>query len=95
MYSEIDFSGGYIKIHISNPSNNLFLLENGEKIAVLNKEYYEINVADNSVIEVDGREVEGKCSVKLIDFSDKIDGFYEETINIDSNIVILGRFFVK
>lgn len=95
VYSEKDFSDGYMKINISNPSDNLFLLQNGEKIAILNKESIEIKVCDNSVIEVDGRDMDVASTVKITELSENIHGFYEEKVNIKSNIVILGRFFLK
>lgn len=95
VYSEKDFSDGYMKIDISNPSDNLFLLQNGEKIAILNKESIEIKVCDNSVIEVDGRDMDVACTVKITELSENIHGFYEEKVDIKSNIVILGRFFLK
>ncbi len=95
VYSEMDFLNGHIKINISNPSDNLFLLENGEKTNVLNKESIEFTISDNSVIEIDGRNIDKECTVKIIELSENIDGFYEEFVNVESNIKILGRFFVK
>ncbi len=95
VYSEKDFSGGYVKINISNPSDNLYLLQNGEKISILNKENIEINVSDNSVIEIDGRDTNASCTVLITELSENIHGFYEKKVDIKSNIVILGRFFLK
>lgn len=95
VYSEQDFSGGNITITISNPSDNLFLLQNGEKVAVLNKKTYEISISDNSVMEIDGRELNSVCTIKIDKMSENIEGFYEENLTINSNIVILGRFFIK
>lgn len=95
VYSEKEITDGYIVIQISNPSDNLFLLQNGEKIAVLNTEKTQVDISDNSVIEVDGRNVNAQCSVKIVEISENIEGFYEENISVKSNIVILGRFFMK
>lgn len=95
VYSEQEFNGGYITIQVSNPSDNLFLLQNGEKISVLNSERVQIDISDNSVIEIDGRNLDTECVIKIIDISEKIAGFYEENIKVKSNIVILGRFFTK
>ena len=95
VYSEKDFSNGHIVIHVSNPSDNLFLLQNGEKTAVLNKENVQVDILDNSVVEIDGRDLNVQCTVKILDSSDNIEGFYEENITVKSNIVILGRFFIK
>lgn len=95
VFSEKEIKEGYIVINVSNPSNDLFLLQNGEKIMSLNSDRIEINIPDNSVVEIDGRNLKTQCSVKIIKISDNVDGFYEEKIDIKSNIKILGRFFVK
>ena len=95
VYSEKEIESGHITIQVSNPSDNLFLLQNGEKIAVLNNEKLKIDISDNSVIEIDGRNTDSQCSVKIIDISSNIDGFYEKNIDINSNIIILGRFFIN
>ena len=95
VYSENKISSGYIIIKISNPSDKLFLLQNGEKIAVLNKKEVKVDISDNSVIEVDGRSVNNEFDLKITDFSENIEGFYEKDISVKSNIVILGRFFIK
>lgn len=95
VYSEKDIADGYIVVQPSNPSDKLYLLQNGEKIATLNKEKNQINISDNSVIEIDGREIAEKCTVKIIDLSKNISGFYEESVAVQSNIQILGRFFIK
>ena len=95
VYSEMDYSNGYIIINVSCPSDNLFLLENGEKSMVLNKENNKIIVADNSVIEIDAREMDVECTVKITELTDNIQGFYENEIKAKSNIVILGRFFIN
>lgn len=95
VYSEEIINDGYIIIKITNPSDNLFLLQNGEKIAVLNQSKITINVLDNSVIEVDGRFVETPSEVEIVSFSDNIDGYYEKKIETKSNITVLGRFFIK
>lgn len=95
VYSDMDYSNGYIIINVSCPSDNLFLLENGEKSMVLNKENNKIIVADNSVIEIDARKMDVECTVKITEFTDNIQGFYENEIKVRSNIVILGRFFIN
>lgn len=95
VYSEKEIADGYIIIQVSNPSDNLFLLQNGEKTAVLNSEEKQIDILDNSVIEIDGRNTDVQCSIKILDTSGNIEGFYEENVSVKSNIVILGRFFIK
>jgi len=95
VYSEMDYSNGYIIINVSCPSDNLFLLENGEKSMVLNKENNKIIVADNTVIEIDARKMDVECTVKITEFTDNIQGFYENEIKAKSNIVVLGRFFIN
>lgn len=95
VFFEKNFSDGYITVNVSNPSDKLFLLQNGERTAVLNKESVEIKVSDNSVVEIDGRDTNAKCTIKITEISDNVDGFYEENIDVNSNIVILGRFFIK
>lgn len=95
VYSEKEVAEGYIVIQISEPSDNLFILQNGEKIKVLNSEKMKIDILDNSVIEIDGRNSDKQFYVKIIETSENIGGFYENNINIKSNIVILGRFFIK
>ncbi len=95
VYSEKVIDSGYIVIEISAPSDNLFLLQNGEKILSLSKKQIKVDISDNSVIEIDGRYTDSKCNIKITEISDKTNGFYENEVNVDSNIVILGRFFVK
>lgn len=95
VYSEQEISDGYIVIRVSNPSDNLFILQNGEKTDVLNSEIMRIDILDNSVIEIDGRNTEEQFTVELTETSENIEGFYENSIKINSNIVILGRFFIK
>lgn len=95
VYSEKSIADGYIIVQPSNPSDKLYLLQNGERIAILNKEKNQISISDNSVIEIDGREINKKCIVKIIDLSKNISGFYEEKVSVNSNIQILGRFFIK
>lgn len=95
VYSEQEISDGYIVIRISKPSDNLFLLQNGERTAVLNSEIMRIDILDNSVIEIDGRNTDEQFSIELTETSENIEGFYENSIKIKSNIVILGRFFIK
>ena len=95
VYSEKVIDSGYIVIEISAPSDNLFLLQNGEKILSLSKKQIKVDISDNSVIEIDGRYTDSKCKIKITETSDKISGFYENEVSVDSNIVILGRFFVK
>lgn len=95
VFFEKNFSDGYVTVNLSNPSDKLFLLQNGERTAVLNKESVEIKVSDNSVVEIDGRDTNAKCTIKITEISDNVDGFYQENIDVNSNIVILGRFFIK
>lgn len=86
---------GRLRITVSNPSDSLYVLQNGEKSAVLNKKELEIEVGDNSVIEVDGTDLPVKTIIRIADISKNLDGYYEKSAEIDKNIVILGRFFVK
>ena len=95
VYSEQNTKTGYIVIEISMPSDNLFLLQNGEKITLLNKKQIKINITDNSVIEIDGRNTNGINIIKISEISENTEGFYEKEVHVESNIVILGRFFVK
>lgn len=95
VYSEKESNEGYILIKISNPSDNLFLLQNGEKTAVLNNEEMQIDISDNSVIEIDGRNADAECIIEIINISKNTSGFYDKNITVKSNIVILGRFFIK
>lgn len=95
VYSEQNIKTGYIVIENSMPSDNLFLLQNGEKLTPLNKKQIKINITDNSVIEVDGRNTNELNIIKISDISENTDGFYEREVQVESNIVILGRFFVK
>ena len=95
MYSEQELKSGYIVINVSNPSDNLYLMENGEKTMKLNTRTAKITVSDNSVIEIDGIDCETQCNIQISDISENLDGFFRDKINVSSNIVILGRFFVK
>lgn len=95
VFSEQDVKRGYIVVEITSPSDGLFLLQNGEKIKTLNEDNLKIEILDNSVIEIDGRKLKSSCNVKIVEKSDNIEGFYEKEITVESNITILGRFFVK
>lgn len=95
VYSEQEIPKGAVKIEISNPSDDIYILQNGEPIASLDKRNYTVEVFDNSVIEIDGREYDDKFNVKIVSVSDNLYGYYEKKIEISQNIVILGRFFVK
>ena len=95
VFSEQNVEFGYIVIEVSNPSESLFLLQNGEKIRSLNTPKVKIDISDNSVVEIDGRNIRELSDVKIVELSDNIDGFYENDVTINSDIVILGRFFVK
>lgn len=95
VFSEQNVEFGYIVIEVSNPSESLFLLQNGEKIRTLNTPKVKIDISDNSVVEIDGRNIRELSDVKIVELSDNIDGFYENDVTVNSDIVILGRFFVK
>ena len=95
VYSEKDTNSGYIIIEVYYPSENIFLMQNGERILSLSDKKIKVDVSDNSVIEIDGRNTDSKCLIKVTEISDNINGFYEKEITVESNIVILGRFFVK
>ena len=95
VFSEQDVEFGYIIIEVSDPSEGLFLLQNGEKTKSLNKVRVKIDISDNSVVEIDGRNSETSSDIKIVETSDNIDGFYEDKVIVKSDIVILGSFFVK
>ena len=95
VYSEKSIDEGYIILKTNTPSDKLFVLQNGEKITVLNKKENKINIMDNSVIEIDGRECDCNVLVEIVEHSTKINGYYENSIEINSDIVILGRFFIN
>ena len=58
VFSEQDVKRGYIVVEITHPSESLFLLQNGEKMKTLTEEFVKVEVSDNSVIEIDGRDAE-------------------------------------
>lgn len=95
VYSESAVPKGYIKIEISHPDKNVYILQNGEPLLCFEKVICKIDVFDNSVIEIDARNSDNEISVKLIEFSDNIDGYYEKICNLSKEIKILGRFFIK
>ncbi len=86
---------GYILLKITNPSKNIFVLQNGEKISTLDSFENKIEILDNSVIEIDSRESSINNIVSISVISDNLKGFYENEIKLNSDIKILGRFFVK
>jgi len=88
-------SNEYIIIKTSFPSNNVFVLENGEKIDTLDKKEQSINIANNTVIEIDGQNEKNPFYVEITKLSNNIDGKYYRKIKICSNIAVLGRFFIK
>ncbi|MBQ6908227.1 MAG: hypothetical protein IJQ28_07605 [Clostridia bacterium] len=94
-YSEQDLKKGEITIKISAPSSEVYVMENGERTVKFDKETITLDIYDNTVIEIDGRDFNDNISVEILNISDNIDGFYEKKINVCSDITILGRFLVK
>ena len=86
---------GHIVLKITNPSKDIFVLQNGEKISTLDSYENKIEILDNSVIEIDSRESSVNNIVSLSLMTDNLKGFYENEIKLNSDIKILGRFFVK
>ncbi len=95
VYSENESAKGYIIIQTLSPSEELYILQNGEKTEIMNKEKIKIDIYDNTVIEIDGSNLEEKIQVDLTEASDNIYGYYKDKIIVNSNITILGRFFLK
>lgn len=95
VFSQASQPTGTIKISVSNPSASLSLLQNGEKIAVLDQKTAEIEIMDNSVIEIDGSAFTEKTVIKIVEVSDSVQGYYEKQLEVCENIAVLGRFFVK
>ena len=95
VYSEQKLPKGNVLIEISSPDSNVYVLQNGETIADFSKKECRIDVFDNSVIEIDGRNSETNFEIKIKSVSDNLEGYYENKVKISRNIVILGRFFVK
>ena len=95
VYSEQQMPKGSIEIEISQPEKGVYLLQNGEPIAELNQKKCNIDVFDNTVFEIDGRNCEHNVLVNIRTISENIDGYYEKEIVVEKNIVILGRFFIK
>ena len=95
VYSEQKLPKGNVLIEISSPDSNVYVLQNGETIADFSKKECRIDVFDNSVIEIDGRNSETDSEIKIKSISNNLEGYYENKVKISRNIVILGRFFVK
>lgn len=95
VFYEQDNSKGYITLNISIPSKDIFVLQNGEKVCMLDSQETKVEIYDNSVIEIDGRKSITDNNVKVSLISDNLKGLYEKEISLNSNIVILGRFFIK
>ena len=95
VYSEQQIPRGSVQIEISHPDKGIYLLQNGETVAELNEKNVHVDIYDNTVVEIDGRNTEHSFLVKIKTVSDNIGGYFEEEIVVDKNIVILGRFFVK
>lgn len=95
VYSEQKLPKGNVFIEISSPDSSVYVLQNGETIADFSKKECRIDVFDNSVIEIDGRNSETDFEIKIKSLSDNLEGYYENKVKISRNIVVLGRFFVK
>lgn len=95
VYSEQELPKGSVFIEISSPDSNVYVLQNGETIADFSKKECQVDVFDNSVIEIDGRNTKTDLIIKIKSVSENLDGYYENNIKINGNIAILGRFFVK
>lgn len=75
------------------PNSNIFVLLNGEEVAVFNQQNVKVVVFDNSVIEIDGRGVNKPFKV-VISSSDEIRYDFDETVFVDRNIAMGGRIFI-
>ena len=95
VYSEQQIPKGNIVIEISRPSKGIYLLQNGEPTLELNQKKFNVDIFDNTVIEIDGRNCEHSVLVKIKTISENIYGYHESEIVVEKNIVILGRFFIK
>lgn len=95
VYSEQQIPKGNIEIEISHPEKGIYLLQNGEPVAELDQKIFSVNVFDNTVLEIDGRNCSHEFIVKIKNVTENVGGYYEQKIVVDKNIVILGRFFIK
>ena len=66
VYSEQKLPKGNVLIEISSPDSNVYVLQNGETIADFSKNECQVDVFDNSVIEIDGRNSKSAFEIKIL-----------------------------
>lgn len=88
---------GEITLNIENVDckGDIIVLQNGEPVAAFFENTVKINVADNTVIEIDGTGYDGMFTVNAVDFSDSISNSEKKCVEVNKNIVILDRYFLK
>lgn len=78
------------------PVSDIEILQNGQPIAIFYEKEVKITVSDNSVIEIDGRNVKTPFTVEIKGITSNIDIENNVTsIEVNSNISLIGRIFIK
>lgn len=78
------------------PVSDIEILQNGQPIAMFYDKEIKITVSDNSVIEIDGRRVKTPFAVEISGVSSNIEIEGKTTyVNVNSNISLIGRVFIK
>lgn len=79
-----------------NPSSEIEVLQNGKAIAFFYDDTINITVSDNSVIEIDGTSVLEPFNVRINKVTENIKIENDpDSVQINSNISLLGRIFIK
>lgn len=98
--SDIDnlIKEGSITLELMDMSrdNDVKVLVNGKEKASFDKKAIDINVTDNSVVEIDGSKIKTSFRVKVIDKSSNVEGeIVNSIVLINSNIKTIARIKLK
>lgn len=97
VYSEQEQARGAVTLELIgiSPDAAIRILENGECVALFSEPTVQLPISDNAVIEIDARNIPQPFSVQIADLAGNLSGYYEQKIDLNANIQILGRFFIK
>jgi len=89
---------GEIKLTLDGiePSSSIDVLQNGRSVMFFYDREISLTVSDNSVIEIDGTSINTPFTVRVSKLSDNIKIENDAvSVEVNSNISILGRIFIK
>ena len=89
---------GEIKLILEGiePSSSIEVLQNGRSVMFFYDREVSLTVSDNSVIEIDGTSINTPFAVRVNKLSDNVTIENDAVlVEVNSNISVLGRIFIK